>query len=807
MTVPSQESQIVQSCDGASTVFAVPFYFLGAQHLQVTLSGSPVAEQLLTLGTDYSVAGAGNESGGSITTVSIYPAGQRLVIERVVPVTQETSYQPNDPFPAKSHERALDKLTMICQQFLRLFGSGNPLLSRVLMLGRTDVNGQGSYRANNNRIQDLADPKADQDAVNRRSMFAFVTDYVDKAIAGVVGGFGWFLQAGIGAIFRTFQDKMRDIVTGGDFPDAQTAANASQGRIFFVPAGATVYVDVPTQQSSLIAAIAAIEQWSIPATASVVIRIAAGEYAATETAVVDHAFGENLTITGPDVVQKTSITSLVGSSGVRGDYRVELAVASVAGLASGGWVGVEGTTGTGRHKVLRGFYQITAVGASTITLRVRLWDSLFPAMTVTGGGVYLVPAVIKVSNTDAFVLRSSSVTLKDIGFVGNMWDYWNEADILGTEKGTHGIYVSSNTIIDGTGAAGGANPFALNGSGLSARRVYVADFDQQGICVSNGGGIYGRNLWASSCGRRGFYAASSASIEARFSGASANYRDGAIADYGGCFNTSGFEGNGNRLNGAFAINGGSVVAVNSSFEGNLGYGVEARAGSYVTIDGTSTSKFNGLGGCHFEYGATGSIVAADISENASDGVTAIYGSAVRATNANISNNARYGINALYSAVRHTGAVLSGNGTAPIFNTASMVTDGTNYEPMANPTSVYSIEAVNTAKNHRVTHSVSGIGDWIVAFDGTAQYQFKGNALNPVSDNNKTIGTSASRWSDGYIARVRTGPGTAVNTSGTGSPEGALAAAVGSTYGRLDGAGGSSFYVKESGTGNTGWIAK
>jgi len=43
--------------------------------------------------------------------------------------------------------------------------------------------------------------------------------------------------------------------------------------------------------------------------------------------------------------------------------------------------------------------------------------------------------------------------------------------------------------------------------------------------------------------------------------------------------------------------------------------------------------------------------------------------------------------------------------------------------------------------------------------------------------------------------------------GTGTPEGALAAPVGSTYQRTDGGAGTSFYVKESGTGNTGWVAK
>jgi hypothetical protein len=44
--------------------------------------------------------------------------------------------------------------------------------------------------------------------------------------------------------------------------------------------------------------------------------------------------------------------------------------------------------------------------------------------------------------------------------------------------------------------------------------------------------------------------------------------------------------------------------------------------------------------------------------------------------------------------------------------------------------------------------------------------------------------------------------------GTGTPEGAVTAAVGSTYQRSDGGAGTSFYVKESGgTGNTGWVGK
>ena len=43
--------------------------------------------------------------------------------------------------------------------------------------------------------------------------------------------------------------------------------------------------------------------------------------------------------------------------------------------------------------------------------------------------------------------------------------------------------------------------------------------------------------------------------------------------------------------------------------------------------------------------------------------------------------------------------------------------------------------------------------------------------------------------------------------GSGSPESAVTAPVGAVYHRTDGGAGTSFYVKESGAGNTGWVAK
>lgn len=44
-------------------------------------------------------------------------------------------------------------------------------------------------------------------------------------------------------------------------------------------------------------------------------------------------------------------------------------------------------------------------------------------------------------------------------------------------------------------------------------------------------------------------------------------------------------------------------------------------------------------------------------------------------------------------------------------------------------------------------------------------------------------------------------------SGTGTPEGAVTAPIGSLFLRTDGGAGTSLYVKESGVGNTGWVGK
>lgn len=114
MTVPSQTNKDQQAGNGVSTVYTVPFRILTAAHLEVLQTIAGVTTTLV-LTTDYAVAGVGNPS--TTVTFVVAPAiGTALTFLRRVPLTQETDYVPNDPFPAESHERALDKLTMVDQQ-------------------------------------------------------------------------------------------------------------------------------------------------------------------------------------------------------------------------------------------------------------------------------------------------------------------------------------------------------------------------------------------------------------------------------------------------------------------------------------------------------------------------------------------------------------------------------------------------------------------------------------------------------------------------------------------------------------------
>ena len=118
MTVSTTIIKSSHNGNGSTTTFAYNFKIFADSDLVVIIRSSTGTETTKTLTTHYTVSGAGDASGGSITFTSgnIPASGETVVIRRNVPQTQAIDYIANDPFPAETNEEGLDRTTMIAQQ-------------------------------------------------------------------------------------------------------------------------------------------------------------------------------------------------------------------------------------------------------------------------------------------------------------------------------------------------------------------------------------------------------------------------------------------------------------------------------------------------------------------------------------------------------------------------------------------------------------------------------------------------------------------------------------------------------------------
>ena len=177
MTISSTQSYVEYNADGSTTAFTIPFYFLLNSDISVMVSDASGNVTELTNGSDFSVTGQGVSSGGTCTLNTAYPAGYEILIYRDPPVTQETAYYENGKFPAKSHEAALDKLTMLIQENNWRFDS--------LALSRSTIFA-GYFDAIGLRISNLEAPVDSKDAANKDYVDSQVSDfkdYVDTAVS------------------------------------------------------------------------------------------------------------------------------------------------------------------------------------------------------------------------------------------------------------------------------------------------------------------------------------------------------------------------------------------------------------------------------------------------------------------------------------------------------------------------------------------------------------------------------------------------------------------------------------------------
>ena len=147
MTISSTTVKVSYSGNGSTTVFAYTFKILDDDEIQVIIRSSTGTETIKTKTTHYTVSGVGSAGGGNITFLTAPASGETVVLKRNTTKTQETDYVANDPFPANSHEEALDRVTMIAQEIQEELGRSIKL-SKTNTITSTEFTVGASDRAN-----------------------------------------------------------------------------------------------------------------------------------------------------------------------------------------------------------------------------------------------------------------------------------------------------------------------------------------------------------------------------------------------------------------------------------------------------------------------------------------------------------------------------------------------------------------------------------------------------------------------------------------------------------------------------------
>lgn len=117
MTVQTSTNVASFNGNGVTQIFPIAFKFNNDTDLVVLLVDDDTGvSSLLTLNSDYTVSGEGDEEGGLINVVVAPAVGQRLKVSRIVDILQLLDLRNQGKFFAEVHEDAFDLLTMIAQQ-------------------------------------------------------------------------------------------------------------------------------------------------------------------------------------------------------------------------------------------------------------------------------------------------------------------------------------------------------------------------------------------------------------------------------------------------------------------------------------------------------------------------------------------------------------------------------------------------------------------------------------------------------------------------------------------------------------------
>ena len=136
MTVSTNDNKIIYAGNGTTVTFPVPFLFYDDAHVVVRTKKDETVTDCVR-GVDYSIAGAGDDNGGTVTFFAAPDDGTQVSILREVPFVQNTRYLDGDPMPAELLERNLDVLTMYSSSTNGAFPAANSLRVMPVLMPAT----------------------------------------------------------------------------------------------------------------------------------------------------------------------------------------------------------------------------------------------------------------------------------------------------------------------------------------------------------------------------------------------------------------------------------------------------------------------------------------------------------------------------------------------------------------------------------------------------------------------------------------------------------------------------------------------
>lgn len=232
MPISSQVPIIGYVANGVTKSFAFPFAILSSKDLKVKVGADVVT-------TGFSIAGVGDRNGGSVTFTAAPASLTPIILYREVTLDRTTDYQENGDLLAIVLDDDLDRVWMALQDQLLL--SDRALRSP---LGETL---QQLPPASERALMALAFDAAGNPIVVRGTNdggAALALDLMDTAPgkgAALVG----YQQAGAGAVARTAQSKLRDVVSVLDFgADPSYATDSTAAFQAAIMAGAFNGTDI-----------------------------------------------------------------------------------------------------------------------------------------------------------------------------------------------------------------------------------------------------------------------------------------------------------------------------------------------------------------------------------------------------------------------------------------------------------------------------------------------------------------------------------------------------------------------------------